>query len=62
MTAKKKDKNRLFGGKIYIQFLVALATVLCTKTTLKNRMNSSFSLNNPGGIHPILQIVLVQNS
>ena len=32
------------------------------RTILKNRMNSSFSLNYPGSIHPILQIVLVQNS
>ena len=32
------------------------------RTILKNRMNSSFSLNHPGAIHPILYIVLVQNS
>ena len=32
-----------------------------TMTIFKNRMKSSFSSNHPGAIHPILQIVLVQN-
>ena len=30
--------------------------------SLQNRMNSSFSSNHPGAIHPILQFALVQNS
>ena len=29
-------------------------------TNLKNKMNSSFSLNHPVVFHPILQIVVVQ--
>ena len=45
----------LFGGQ-------NLFNSYCTRTILKNRMNSSFSSNHPGAIHPILQIVLVQNS
>ena len=36
--------------------------LFCAGTILKNRMNSSFTSNHPGAIHPILQIVLVQNS
>ena len=42
-------------GSEFIKFLAALA-ILHYRTILKNRMNSSFSLN-----HPILQNFLVQN-
>ena len=45
------------------EFLNSLPRQLfCTKTILKKRMNSSFSLNHPGAIHPILQIVVMQNN
>ena len=36
-------------------------TEFCTRTILKNRMNTSYSSNHPGAIFPILQIILVQN-
>ena len=55
--AQKKDKyrrngkgRRCYWGTEFIQLL------------LKNRMALSFSSNHPGANHPILQIVLVQNS
>ena len=50
-------------GTEFIKFLAALAIWLFrTWIILKNRGNLSFSFNLPGAIHPILQIVLVQNS
>ena len=44
-----------------IEILTALAILNYSRTILNNRMNSSFSSNHPGEIHPILQFVLVQN-
>ena len=35
--------------------------ILHYRTILKKRMNSSFALNHPGVIHPIVQIVILQN-
>ena len=49
------------GGTEFIQFLAALA-ILHYMTIFKNRTNSSFSLNHPGAIHPIIQSVLAHNS
>ena len=46
-------------GTEFIQFLTPLA-ISCTMTILKNRINSSFSSNHPGTIHPIHQIGLVE--
>ena len=48
-------------GTQFIQFLAALA-ILHYMTIFKNRTNSSFSLNHPGAIHPIIQSVLAHNS
>ena len=48
------------GDRINSNPCCAMATVSCTRTILKNMMNSSFSSNQPGAIHTILHIV--QNS
>ena len=47
-------------GTELLQFLAALA--ILDQDDLKKRIISSYSSNRPGAIHPILQIVLVQNS
>ena len=49
---EEKAKDRVYS------ILAALATVFCTRTIMKNRMNSSFSSKQPEAIHPNLQIVL----
>ena len=49
------------GGTEFIQFLAALAVFQQDDFYSKNRMNSYFSSNYPGEIHPILQFVLAQN-
>ena len=43
-------------GTEFIQFLAAQATVFCTRTILKNWINSYFSSNHPGAIQRILQM------
>ena len=45
-------------GAEFIQFLAVLE--ILPRKILKNRMNSAFSSNHPGAIHPILQIDPVQ--
>ena len=58
---KKGQRSSLvFGGQNVFNSLPRL--LFFARTILKNMMNSSFSLNHPGAIHPIFQIVLVQNS
>ena len=47
-------------GTTLIQFFAAL-TIL-HQDDLKKGINSSYSSCRPGAIHPILQIILVQNS
>ena len=56
-TEEKAKIVAAVWGTEFIQFLAALA-ILDFRTILKNRMNSSFSSNHPGAIHPILQIIL----
>ena len=50
---KKRQRSSLLffggGGKNFFSSLL-----FWTRTTLKNTMNSSFSSNYPGAIHPIL--------
>ena len=60
INTEKRQRTSLFFGwqNIHIQFHAA--QLFCTRTILKNRINSSFSSNNPGAIHPILQIIMVQ--
>ena len=50
----------LFGGQNLFNYLPR--QLFCTRMILNRRINSSFSSNHPGAIHPILQFVLVQNS
>ena len=53
----KEEKAKVVAavwGTAFIQFFVTLATVFCTRTVLRKRMNSSFSLNHPGVVNPIL--------
>ena len=63
---KTRERAKVVAAVWGIQNLLtsfdALATVFCTRTIMKNRMNSSFSSKQPEAIHPILQIVLLQNS
>ena len=47
-------------GTEFIQFLAALA--ILHHNDFKNRMISSLSSYLPGAIHPLLHIILVQNS
>ena len=49
-------------GTAFMQFLASQAILHYIGQLLKNRMHSSLSSNHPVAIHPILQIVLVQNS
>ena len=57
---RRKGKGRRFylGDRIYSIPCRANYFVQCKITILKNRINSSFTSNQPGAIHPILQIVL----
>ena len=54
-----KVVSAIWGTK-WIQFIATLAVL--HQDDLKKGMNSSYSSYRPGAIHPILQIVLVQNS
>ena len=49
----------LLFGEEFFKFLATLD--IGHQDDLKNRINSSFSSNHPGVIHPIIQIVLVQH-
>ena len=56
LIQKKKGKGRhLFLGRPNL-FNSLPRQLFCTRTILKNGINSSFSLNHPGAKHPILQI------
>ena len=44
------------------QYSICLIVAAVWGQNLKNRMNSSFSSNNPSAINPVLHIILVQNS
>ena len=59
-TDEKAKVVAVVWGTAFIQFNAALA--ILHQFDLKKAMNLSFSLYRPGAIHPILQIVLVQNS
>ena len=60
---RSKGKGRRFclGNRIY-SIPCRTSNFVPGRSILKNRMNSSFSSNDPGAIHPILQIALVHNS
>ena len=57
---KRQRSSMLFGGQSLFNSLPC--QLFCTSMILKKRMNSSFSSNHPGAIHPIFQIVQLQNS
>ena len=58
---QKRRPPLLFGGGTdLVQFLAALANL--HQDDLKEGMTSSYSSYRPGAIHPILHIVLAQNS
>ena len=60
---KSKGKGRRFCLGIRIYSIPCRTSYFVPgRSILKNRMNSSFSSNDPGAIHPILQIALVHNS
>ena len=66
---EKKDKDRRKAKVVaaiwrteFIQSLATLAIFHYSRTILKKRINSSFSLHHPSVIHPIIPIFLVQNS
>ena len=59
-TDRREGKDRLFRGQNFSQFIAALANL--HQDDLKKGMNSSYSSYRPSAIHPILHIVLVQNS
>ena len=55
-----KGRRCCLGDKIY-SIPCHASYIFCTRLISNNMMTWSFSLNHPGAIHPILQIVLVQN-
>ena len=60
---QKEEKAKVVAavwGMELIQFLAPLA--ILHQDDLKKGMNSSYSSYRPGAIHPILQIILIQNS
>ena len=59
---QKKDKDRRKGiGCRYCLLATYCCSAILHQDDSKNRMNSSYYSYRPGAIHPILQIVLVQN-
>ena len=56
-----EEKAKVVAAVWRTEFIPFLATLaICSRTILKNRMNSSFSSYHPGAIHPILQIILAR--
>ena len=61
-TEEKATVVTAVWGDIICSIPCHASYFFCTRTILKNKMTSSFSSNHPGAVHPILKIVLVQNS